>query len=146
MNDSVLIKTKMVTIGTDIHLLVHATACADFDNKFERNAISPDFSGNHCVGRSVGRSIGPSVGPSVRPSVRLSHFAFFFAKWLTLKQLCFCTFSELVAVCSGSRHVRAIKHSKTGCHPNPEVVGTAPGLGQQSHRYSTRKLRCVCLP
>ena len=36
MNNSVLIKTKMVLIGTDILLLVHATACADFDNKFER--------------------------------------------------------------------------------------------------------------
>ena len=43
MNDSVLIKTKMVTIGTDIHLLVHATACADFDNKFERKTQSTRF-------------------------------------------------------------------------------------------------------
>ena len=43
MNDSVLIKTKMVTIGTDIHLLVHATACADFDNRFERKTKSTRF-------------------------------------------------------------------------------------------------------
>ena len=43
MNDSVLIKTKMVTIGTDIHLLVHAAACADFDNKFERKTQSTQF-------------------------------------------------------------------------------------------------------
>jgi len=43
MNDSVLIKTKMVTIGTDIHFLVHATACADFDNKFERKTQSTRF-------------------------------------------------------------------------------------------------------
>ena len=43
MNDSVLIKTKMVTIGTDIHLSVHATACADFENKFERKTQSTRF-------------------------------------------------------------------------------------------------------
>ena len=43
MNNSVLIKTKMVTIGTDILLLVHATACADFDNKFERKTQSTRF-------------------------------------------------------------------------------------------------------
>ena len=36
MNNSVLIKTKMITIGTDIHLLIHATAYADFYNNFER--------------------------------------------------------------------------------------------------------------
>ena len=43
MNNSVLIKTKMVTIDTDIHLLVHATACAEFDNKFERKTESTRF-------------------------------------------------------------------------------------------------------
>jgi len=43
MNNSVLIKTKMVTIGTDIHLLVHATACADFEIKFERKTYSTRF-------------------------------------------------------------------------------------------------------
>ena len=43
MNDSVLIKTKKVTIGSDIHLLIHGTACADFDNKFERKNKSTRF-------------------------------------------------------------------------------------------------------
>ena len=36
MNNSLLINTKMITIGTDIHLLIHATACADFYNNLER--------------------------------------------------------------------------------------------------------------
>ena len=43
MNDSVLIKTKMVTIGADTHLLIHTTACADFDSKFERKIQSTRF-------------------------------------------------------------------------------------------------------